>query len=277
MSEALDINGEQFVPSNVAAKQVGYTGDYVARLAREKKIDGTKVGKGWFVSLTSLQQFLERAKEEKQARVESLRKERKLEQLAHSRVNEVPQTSTQSIRLPKRAPTHGRSVALAETIAVLFLGLCFGVSGYFVSTAGFVRPGISGSLLFNNLALFVYRGFSPLADGLSSEGTAATASIASGEEETVDHHSASAVSSKESRQDATTSTTTLVRDSFSDDVDVIINKDNPNVAVVFPKFSNSTSTGHRFLVVPLPNAKEEMLRPENFADALRPTFNQPQK
>lgn len=47
--ETLDIDGVRFVRASVAAKQFGYTADYVGQLARAGKISAKQVGRVWYV------------------------------------------------------------------------------------------------------------------------------------------------------------------------------------------------------------------------------------
>jgi len=44
----------EFVPARDAGRIFGYTRDYVARLARQKKIKGRQIGCQWFVDPESL-------------------------------------------------------------------------------------------------------------------------------------------------------------------------------------------------------------------------------
>jgi|GEM_PF-3420564 len=68
------------IPAGDIAREVGYTSDYITRLAREKKIKGKKVGKKWLVDPVSVAEMLRRKKEEKELRSRALRRERKKEQ-----------------------------------------------------------------------------------------------------------------------------------------------------------------------------------------------------
>lgn len=71
-------NKEQnnFIPVKEAAELVGYTTDYVARLAREKKIDGRRAGHQWLVERDSIKLFQLTKEDEKKKRQQELRAKR---------------------------------------------------------------------------------------------------------------------------------------------------------------------------------------------------------
>ncbi|MCA9365888.1 hypothetical protein KC723_03250, partial [Candidatus Kaiserbacteria bacterium] len=62
-----------------AAQAVGYSRDYITRLAREQKIIAAQISRQWFVNLGSLQSFVELVEIEKMARKNQLRAERQIE------------------------------------------------------------------------------------------------------------------------------------------------------------------------------------------------------
>jgi len=84
MSQQVTINGKKFEPSAVLARQFGYSMDYVSRLAREGKIEATRIGHQWFVEATSLNNFLEKISKQKEINREKLRAERKLELISNT-------------------------------------------------------------------------------------------------------------------------------------------------------------------------------------------------
>jgi len=75
-------NLKNFVPVRDAAKRVSYTTDYVARLAREGKIDARREGRTWQVDLDSLKLFSLQAKADSLRKQEQLKIERRQEQAA---------------------------------------------------------------------------------------------------------------------------------------------------------------------------------------------------
>lgn len=121
MSETtrLTIDDTEMISTREAAQRVGLSGDYVARLVREGKATGTKVGRAWFVDERSLQQCLHAIELEKQARAELLKAERQRELEAR---NQVARTST-----AQTIVSQPNIIALGQSLSVLALILLVGV------------------------------------------------------------------------------------------------------------------------------------------------------
>ena len=111
------------VPTREAAKHVSLTHDYIARLAREDKVVGLKVGRQWYVDLHSVERFVEVAETEKQVRADYLRQERQREQ----------QVSQQGLGVIEKLQFSYRLNAMAQVSAVFMLGLLVGYMMYVVS------------------------------------------------------------------------------------------------------------------------------------------------
>lgn len=252
MSEVLKINGEQYVPSKVAAERVGYTGDYVARLAREEKVAASKVGKTWFVALRSVEDFCKYAEKEKQAKRHALSAQRKKDIKTSEKANGKTK-SHHTVRgvqphQEEKAITRGRSHALLETLAILMLGIFFGTSGYFVLKEDVLADvGEMRTDSFEQLALTVYEMLTPDSSPFAYERTVA------GNEAPSDDSKAKA----DEQPDAAVAVTpreqfaNVVENSFSDDVDVEVDADAPNVATVFPVFDERAQQGYEFVLLPI--------------------------
>ena len=65
MDKKLTFNNKKYLSSKYAGEISGYTNDYVARLARQKKVLGKKVGRSWYVEENSLQNFIKDNKVQK--------------------------------------------------------------------------------------------------------------------------------------------------------------------------------------------------------------------
>lgn len=115
----LTIDDTEMISTREAARRVGLSGDYVARLVREGKATGTKVGRAWFVDERSLQQCLHAIELEKQARAELLKAERQRELEAR---NQVARTST-----AQTIVSQPNIIALGQSLSVLALILLVGV------------------------------------------------------------------------------------------------------------------------------------------------------
>src|SRR4051812_26156002 len=76
MAEEIIFNGAKHVSAHDAAVHSGLTRDYIAKLCRDKKIRGTRVGKNWFVEEASFKAFLVQQAHAKSLRQEALKKER---------------------------------------------------------------------------------------------------------------------------------------------------------------------------------------------------------
>lgn len=109
---------QKYQSARDAAARVGYTGDYVTRLAREGKIDARKEGRAWVVDIDSLKLFTLQAEAEKRARGEELREERLNERY---RVLRQAQDDVMLSQIDT-----GNVPAFVETVAIalcLFLGV----------------------------------------------------------------------------------------------------------------------------------------------------------
>lgn len=77
MNSVLEINGKKLHSIKDAMQVVSYSRDHLTRLAREKKILATLIGKQWYVDLDSLRNYSEVAHLEQLVRTERLSAERK--------------------------------------------------------------------------------------------------------------------------------------------------------------------------------------------------------
>ena len=134
------------VPAGDIAREVGYTPDYITRLAREKKVKGKKVGKKWMVDPISVYELVQRKQEEKEVRSKALRRERKREQYFYSKsttqiedVKTTPSVSRASIKehVVRVVPRYFDIGAVAKsthaviaTSGIMLAGVMFGVIAY---------------------------------------------------------------------------------------------------------------------------------------------------
>lgn len=237
MAKVLEINGEHFVLASFAAKQVGYTSDYVARIAREKKILATKVGRQWFVSLKSLNSFVLEANEEKNKRREILSVERKIEKSIYAK----------NISTEKNI-SFGRSkmfLAVAQTATVLILGVVIGTGGYVFNTNQTASLNQFKSLSLDDVALSVYEFFS--IDDYKNISITPTISD-SDDGVFVDFENLSNIYEEEDSMQKT-----LSQQVFSDEVDVVIEdrEDSNDITAITPKLKNVEGKTQRFFMVPV--------------------------
>lgn len=116
MSEARKLQEETMLPIKAAAEHVSYSRDYVARIAREGKVVAEQRGRQWFVSLSSLEQFVVAAAQEREVRRHVLSEQRRRER---EEQEQVAALAAASARRRARAPR----VAGAAVALVLTLGL----------------------------------------------------------------------------------------------------------------------------------------------------------
>lgn len=121
----LKINDTALTPLKDAAKQFSYSKDYVARLAREKKIVATQIGRQWFIDTVSLKNFAEVADLERELRKKYLSEERKAEQHVKEKVSVL--ASEEHRKAKVRTARHNAQVLAG---AVLSLGLVVGSTLY---------------------------------------------------------------------------------------------------------------------------------------------------
>jgi len=126
MTENLEINELTLLPIKDAAKLVSYSRDYIARLAREKKIVASQIGRQWFIGIVSLKSFVEASTLEQLVRQQYLSVERMREQSLREEMNEIK----------KSFKGRGRNVRFqAQLVSCLALafGLLAGTSLYTIS------------------------------------------------------------------------------------------------------------------------------------------------
>jgi hypothetical protein len=127
MSENVEINGLTLLPIKDAAKLVSYSRDYVARLAREKKIVASQIGRQWFIDVVSLKSFAEASTLEQSVRQQQLSNERRREQSLKEEMQKIK----------KSFKGRGRNVRFQAQVVsslVLAFGLLVGTSLYTLST-----------------------------------------------------------------------------------------------------------------------------------------------
>lgn len=123
MSDSIEIDGKKLLPIKEIVNTSSYSRDYITRLARDKKIEATLIGRQWFVDVDSLQRYANLSAVEQELRKHKLSAERKREQKIHIALQgqkEVQEKKVQSL--------HSRSLVAASF--VLGLGLLGGSLSY---------------------------------------------------------------------------------------------------------------------------------------------------
>jgi len=238
MSEALTINGTEYVSANIAGKRFGYTGTYIIMLAKDGKVDGRKIGNRWYIDLGSVGRFANDAKKVRAARNEYISRERRDELKNHARV----------VSKPRKA----NSKALIETFAILVIGLAIGAMGYLGTTpAQYANVEQSNTSFFERLAVALYEFVSPKSTVTVNE-VAIVPGTTDGSLPAVTV-STTTYTSLVVGPDEVMNTTTIesIRDSFSDDVSVSIDPNNPDTGIIIPHFKKKDGEAFRFIMVPV--------------------------
>ena len=225
MSDILQINGAEYHPAPIAAKQLGYTKEYLLMLAKQGKIKGQKISNRWYIHIPSVEQFFSEVQHERKDRRQeiSLGRKRELQNHTEDRVAQAERTK----RIARR------SVAVLETLTIVVIGFMIGTTSYVGVNTSQQASVSSASDFVDSVALSFYRFV-----------------IGESEEENLsvqpDVQSDSAWSGA-----FVYSPVQAVQDSFSDSVTISFDEQNPSITVVSPVFKDGEGNPHRFLLTPV--------------------------
>ncbi len=260
MSETLSLSGVEYIPATLAGKRFGYTNDYIAKLAREGQVVGTKVGHQWFVVEKSVKEFFENKTIEKNERNEATRIQRQQE-LAEFQKKLF--RAKGGVRRHREVNTRaGKRIAVMETLVILIIGLSLGASGYVITSPNNQNASVVSSSYsaIERLAVAVY---SFITGGnetdlveVTSVLTNESISFESTKSPAADSNSSVGTTTHTSMVVApgevfTATTVDAVRGSFSDDVSVSVDAKNPDTGIIIPHFRSRDGEEYRFLLVPI--------------------------
>ena len=257
MSQQVTINGKKFEPSAALAREFGYSMDYISRLAREGKVEATRVGRQWFIEAISLKKFVEDISKQKEVSREQLRTERKRELVAHSQNSvthnlKVNNFSVGDITEKAAVAQSGRAhnfAKIASTTAGSALVMVAGLlSAAVISPDNFYS--FYSALDFNKTThdFSVQRGSDVAAGALGSWfKTTETAQVTV--EKGSDIRASGIVVLEEEKSSAELE---RIRASFSDEVEVDFKGE--DTGVITPVFKKSKGEGYQFLLVPVDDA-----------------------
>lgn len=121
MSNEIILDGATYVSAGTASKSFDMTRDYIARLCREKRVNGQRIGKNWFVSEHSLKEFIVAQRCARALRNGSLSQERIIEYHTHRTVPSkqtapagVAQTIKTQLERTVSHPKKGTAAAASE-------------------------------------------------------------------------------------------------------------------------------------------------------------------
>lgn len=240
MSQTVNVDSKHFISASAAGKLVGYTSDYIGKLAREGKIEATRVGRNWYVSRDSVVAFKLKVEEEKKIRSASIREERLQEQVTHKQTH-IEVSTPRSVPVPK-VPDK-KFVALTQTLVILVIGLVVGVSGYGITTPSTATVVETELNVFERFALSFYELIAP-----RREEQYVILPVPHSEQRSTTTYTSFIVAPNEvfTEMHATT-----LRESFSDEVDISVDPQNPDTGIIIPRFRERDGEEYRFLMVPV--------------------------
>ena len=257
MSQQVTINGKKFEPSAALAREFGYSMDYISRLAREGKVEATRVGRQWFVEAISLKKFVEDISKQKEVSREQLRTERKRELVAHSQNSAAHNLKVNNfsagVITEKKSVAQNRGVRNFAKIASTVAGSALVMVAGLLSTAV-----ISPDNFYSFYSTFdlnktvhdfsVQRGSDVAAGALGSWfKTTETAQV------TVEKGTGIPASGIVVLEEEKSSTELeKIRASFSDEVEVDFNGE--DTGVITPVFKKNKGEDYQFLLVPVDDA-----------------------
>lgn len=264
MSVSVHLNGKFFLSSKEAARLSGYTSDYVARLARLKKVNATRVGTQWFVEPKSLEDFLQTADRTRAERSEQLRQERKRERVA------TPLLDTIDTKIYTKNLADATTKATATVSATAFdlareghtahahvKALAAVVSGFAIALLialphDISRLALPAGISFADVRSFAYGMYHTLSF------TTATPVLSRNKKNTESSGEVNVVSGGivVVPQDTSAVTLEYIRDSFSDEVAVSLD-DTGMTGKITPVFKDGAGDPYRFVIVPIEYSPEQ--------------------
>lgn len=248
MSQTLTINGIEFVPAGAAGKRFGYSRDYMLTLAREGKINGQKIGHRWYINIASGERYFAEAKVVREERKQQISYERKIELKSHEVV---------------RSRVNTRSLVL-ETAAVIAISLLIGATGYIginPQTDNRALAVEGDTSFFKQLAISFFNFISPRDTTVVTTHEIGKVALEENTGEDISQKiNTAAVTNGTTTftslvvapdQVLTTTTIKSIRESFSDDVSVSIDPQNPDTGIIIPHFKDGDGESYRYLIVPV--------------------------
>ncbi len=158
MPEGVFLNNTKYLSSKEAGDYVGYTHDYVSRLARQGKVPGQKMGRVWYVEAEPFLEFVLHQEEVKKETQEQLAEERKREYQKITEDREIEALS--SLGVPQNTtPTKIiTSDLLQKTVALSFAALL--VFGTYLGKDSSIPQNVVGSVkdystqVYTNISYF---------------------------------------------------------------------------------------------------------------------------
>jgi hypothetical protein len=261
MSVLAQQNGVTYISSKDAAKRVGYTSDYIARLAREGKIVSRREGVQWLVELASLEMFLKAVEQAREERKAALREERRRER-AHHATGVVAQSAAPQARVATGATARVSltSVATASSTGALAVDDAFpsAIRAHALAAGSLVSGlALAVVLVYGSTAVPVSTQTASLMDSFMHLARATwnfalpwqtkeLAQVPTGTEQDLTQRGIVVLP----RDNEDARTVTQVQEAFSDDVIVRLDEDRTTGTIV-PVFKDGVGDEYQFVIVPV--------------------------
>lgn len=256
MGVSVHFNDTLYLSSKEAGRVSGYTSDYIARLARQGKVEATRVGTQWFVEPKSLEQFLQFAELSKEDRKNKLRTERRAERV-------MPVTSSAATHVVAKVvvpfvanSSYNRSTLTTHAAALTVV--CVGFFAAVLFTQTLRLEGFTVASVAHEARITAY-GFYQLttssSDSSGSSMLSAVGATSVGSVDVVHTVSDQRLATVNGGlvilpQNVASATIKYIQESFSDEVHVALDE-NGSTGIVTPVFSDGTGDPYRFIIVPL--------------------------
>lgn len=261
MNQVLEIEKSTMVTVKEAAERIGYSADYVGRLAREGKITAERIGRKWFVDLDSVKLFSLEAEAEKRIRSDAIREERKLELVKNDLISRVDNAT------PRIEDADHKIAIAGAAIVMMCMALIGGLSYVVVQEDLQAKDFAFGARVVasdatNNMqaSIFSFGGIFDFFFGESEVGE--IVEVEEVDEVIVVQKEVVPVTSKEPegivilKGDTDAEMIAAVRESFSDEVSVEVDGD--DTGIITPIFREGAGDAYRFLMVPVHAENEKV-------------------
>lgn len=242
MTKTIVINNATYYASSELARRFSYTNDYISRLARQGKVQATRVGRQWFVEPASLEQFTNDMQERKQQLGEQVRQERLHERKLRSEYPIPPAHALGSVHSVKVS----QSPSVYAQFHAAFLQPSV-VRAFLVAVAVLATGGLVGETIYTHFGNIGAISMPHIA--AQPAAVSAVQSVAPGIIE--QPASAGMIVFNETTSDDEVA---AVATQFSDPVEVEFITE--TTGIITPQFSDGTGDKYRFLMVPVTVGEE---------------------
>lgn len=223
-------NNQNLVPAKIAARESNYSTDYIALLAREGKITAEKIGRQWHVNLDEVLRFAFQAEREQMNRQAQLKAERKIEYSSYTRNFEY------EVALKME---QGKQPAFLMAMLVFFFALSTSAIGFYSANQDQLAslPTIDVSPL-EDAAVALFKFITPRSWYAHTESELQGVAAAEEVQRSRSYQLVGTPSIAEKE--------TIIRDAFSDDLEIVFSAEVNDSGVITPLFKENPDNKYRF-------------------------------